>query len=426
MGVGGPLAAGIQGHTNLTVSGGATVNATNSTSNLIGQNAGSSANVIITGADTSVNFLNNRVLSLGTGLKGPSATPDTATNLVLDILDGAALNTGRGNIAPRFIPIDPDEALPGNITATVNVSGQGSEWNMSSGSLTIGDGATNHGILNISDGGKVNITPNSPFFNAGRNSSVGDITIDGAGSALTLSGSAAFATIGRIGTRTVDITNGGKLIVDGFTGTGSRGFQLGRDANTGADGALNITGPGSKLEVRGTRRGFASISRNNYTSGTLNITQGGKVLQNAGAVNFIGRNVGATGEVNVSGAGSEYAAGRLISIGIQSDENSTGGTDTVNVSDSGLVKAKNMRLGYNGALNIESGVQVVLTEGMQVGMDLNPVPPAPAGLATVSVLGAGSKLSSGVPGSGFLIFWERFPCRYQHHRWRLDGGFSLR
>ena len=120
-----------------------------------------------TGADTSVNFLNNRVLSLGTGLKGPSATPDTATNLVLDILDGAALNTGRGNIAPRFFPIDPDEALPGNITATVNVSGQGSEWNMSSGSLTIGDGATNHGILNISDGDKVNITPNNPFFNAG-------------------------------------------------------------------------------------------------------------------------------------------------------------------------------------------------------------------------------------------------------------------
>ena len=167
VGVGGPLAAGIQGHTNLTVSGGATVNATNSTSNLIGQNAGSSANVIITGADTSVNFLNNRVLSLGTGLKGPSATPDAATNVVLDILDGAALNTDRGNIAPRFFPIDPDEALPGNITATVNVSGQGSEWNMSSGSLTIGDGATNHGILNISDGGKVNITPNNPFFNAG-------------------------------------------------------------------------------------------------------------------------------------------------------------------------------------------------------------------------------------------------------------------
>ncbi len=399
VGVGGPLAMGIQGHSNLTVSAGAVVNATNSTSNIFGQNAGSSANITITGQNTSVNFLNNQSLSVGVGNKEISSTPDAATTVTMEILDGAVLNTGRGIIAQQIFAADPND-LPSDITATVTVSGQGSAWNMAdgNGSFAVGQGQTNLGTLNIADGGNVSVTGPSPFMNAGLSGGTGDVNIDGAGSTLTLSGTSAFLTIGRTGTGTLDITNGGSVIIDGAADGTFPGFQAGREAK----GTINVTGSDSTIRVIGPQAGFANIGRNNGSDGTLNIMAGGKVLQNAGAVNFIGRNVGATGEVNVSGAGSEYDGGRFIGVGIQFNETSSGGTGTINVSDNGLVKAELMRLGVNGSLNVKSGGQVVVTEGINTGFDLVPAPAN--GLSVVTVSGAGSKISAGTPGNGFLFF----------------------
>lgn len=352
VGINGPLRIGVQGQSSLSVSGGATVNATNVNPNDFGQNAGSTANITITGAGTSVNFLNNQPLSVGVGLKGLSPTPDAPTNVTLDILDGAILNTGTGFIAKARSTFGPGGPLSENVTGTVTVSGQGSAWNMGSGSFTVGEGLNNLGILNIQDGGKVNIGPLSPFVNAGRSGGTGDINIDGAGSELKVSGVEAFVTIGRSGTGTLDITNGGRVLIEGADDPASPGFQAGRDAL----GTINVTGPGSTIEVTGPRRGFVNIGRNDGGDGRLNITAGGKVLQNTDAVNFIGRNVGSTGQVLVSGTGSEYDGGRFIGIGLLSDEVTNGGTGTLTVEQGGVVKAETVRLGANGTLKGSGGV----------------------------------------------------------------------
>lgn len=178
--------------------------------------------------------------------------------------------------------------------------------------------------------------------------------IDGPGSVLSLKGGGgrgASMTIGRAGTGVLDITNGGKVIIDGGVDGTSPGFQLGRDVNTGADGTINVTGPGSSVEVKGDNRGFVTVGRNNTNNGTLNITAGGRVLLNDGAVSIIGRNAGATGEVLVSGAGSEYDGGQLIGVGVQSDEISDGGVGTLTVEYNGLIEAETVRIGANGTLN---------------------------------------------------------------------------
>ena len=381
VGIGGPLAAGIQGHTNLTISGGATVDATNSTSNNFAQNAGSSATVTITGAGTSVNFLNDQSLAVGVGLKGLSPTPDAPTNATMDILDGAVLNSGGASIAPARRTSDPSDPLSDNVTGTVTVSGTGSAWNMNNGNLTVGQGVNNLGILNIEAGGKVNMTASATFINAGRTDSTGNINIDGIGSELNLiggpvgGGQASFMTIGRSGTGVLDITNGGKVTIDGLVDGTAPGFQIGRDEDTNADGTINVTGPGSMIEIKGDNRGIITVGRNNTTTGALNITAGGKVLQNTDAVNFIGRNAGATGTVLVSGTGSEYDGGRFIGVGVQSDEITNGGVGTLTVENNGLVKAETVRIGTDGTLTGAGGVvdaNVVATAGGTVAPGSSP------------------------------------------------------
>ncbi len=196
------------------------------------------------------------------------------------------------------------------------------------------------------------------FVNLAAGGSNGTMLIDGPSSVLSLKGGGvqgAFMTIGCAGTGVLDITNGGKVIIDGGVVGTSPGFQLGRDVNTGADGTINVTGPGSSIEVKGDNRGFVTVGRNNTNNGALNITAGGKVLLNDGAVSFIGRNASAAGEVPVSGAGSEYDGGRLIGVGVQSDEISDGGVGTLTVENNGLVKAETVRIGANSTLNGAGG-----------------------------------------------------------------------
>lgn len=397
-----PLAMGISGHSNLTVSAGAVVNATNSNVNVFGQRAGSSADITFTGQNTQVNFQNNQTVLVGGGLKGVSTTPDAATTVNFDILDGAVFNSGRAAIAPQLIPGDPNEARPNNITSTVNVSGQGSAWKTTSGSFVVGQGLNNTGKLNISNGGNVDVTADNAFMSVGLSGGTGNVTVDGPNSSITLNGGplnqqAAFLTIGRSGTGTLDLTNGGKVVIDGLAGGNSPGFQIGRDF--GGDGTINITGPNSAIEVKGARRGFATIGRNNNSIGRLNITEGGKVQQNAGALNFVGRNTGSTGEVLVSGAGSEYNGGQLIGIGLQSNQITSGGKGTVTVADSGLVTAEEIRLGADGRLIVESNGQVV-TGSLTAGQDAPGL--TTPGVSTVNITGAGSKVAATNLGVGIV------------------------
>ena len=119
------------------------------------------------------------------------------------------------------------------------------------------------------------------YLNVGRNGGTGTMLISG-GSQLTQSGvgtsqspganGAAFAHIGRNtggggGTGTVTVTDGGSWLItdngdDGRTSEGSPGIALGRGA--GSSGTLTITGAGSKVEIRSTSLNPAIGVGDNY------------------------------------------------------------------------------------------------------------------------------------------------------------------
>jgi hypothetical protein len=176
------------------------------------------------------------------------------------------------------------------------------------------------------------------IVNVGRDGARGTLTIDGAGSRFNMYGTGAAGTtdanaaagmlIGRNGTGTVTVSNGGRLDMSA-TGPTNRspfidiGFQ-----NAGSTGTLNITGANSVVSLTADSSlpgGGATESFNPFVSvgydgsGTLNVSGGGKLLMNGGAVatataarstvlDIGGRSdtiAGGTGIARVTGAGSE-------------------------------------------------------------------------------------------------------------------------
>ncbi len=153
-------------------------------------------------------------------------------------------------------------------TGTLNVSGPDARWErgtLAGGmakDVQIGYNGGN-GTVNVSNGGTVN---HNWWFNVARGAgSVGQISVDGAGSTITQTNGQF--NVGEDGTGSLIITNGGL-----------------------------VTTPNNEF----------TVARNNNSTGTVNIASGGKL--HLGDRAFIGRSGGATGTLNVSGAGSEVTA----------------------------------------------------------------------------------------------------------------------
>jgi T5SS/PEP-CTERM-associated repeat protein len=195
-----------------------------------------------------------------------------------------------------------------NSTGTATVTGTDSEW-LNSADLVVGFGG--NGTLNVLDGALVQ---NFDAVIAGSVGSDGTVLVNGAGS--------EWINMGEI---IVGDDDDGVLIIEagGFVSSsaviGTPAGILG--ANAGSSGTVTVTGPGSQWTT-----GVGDMIVGQEGSGDLTIADGSSVSNHNG---FIGREVGGSGIVTVTGTGSIWTSDLLV-VG-------SSGAGTLTIADGGSV-----------------------------------------------------------------------------------------
>ncbi len=316
-----------------------------------------------TGSSGTINVTGGTVVT--TGLQIAGAQSGGATG-VANISGGAAtsftINTGSGQ---SFVG---DKA---GSFGTLNITGLGTVVNDVSGEdFQVGrDGGT--GNLNVTGGGQLNL---NWWLNVARGAgSAGNVLVDGAGSAINISGPGTggnagrndiHSNIGEDGTGVMTVSNGGA-----FVHNNNPDYRTFVGRNGGSNGTLNVN-TGGTFDVT-----ELSIAGNGGATGLMNIASGGKVTTQNWFV--VGQGGGASGTVNIDGAGSlldtrsplflrNGGAGGDSQIGYQ------GGTGIVNVTNGG--KWQNgwwvniaRDAGSNGTVTVD-GVGSQLIIGQQSGL----------------------------------------------------------
>lgn len=226
---------------------------------------------------------------LGASSQAANLTFSNGDVSLLDVGGSTLTNDGTVTIDDAFA-VD----LAGGARATL--TGTTATWD-NVGDATVGD--TGFGQLTI-NGGSDFIS--SSLYIGDQLNSVGEVNIDGAGSMLT-SDAVGFELgifIGNAGTGTMNITGGG--VARTTDSSGAADWELGVTAD--GHGTLNIDG--------GTAFG-EDVVIGVAGTGHLNITGGGVFNQNLGSTPdaFLGLSAGSSGEVIVSGAGSQWLMRRL-------------------------------------------------------------------------------------------------------------------
>jgi T5SS/PEP-CTERM-associated repeat protein len=294
----------------------------------------------------------------------------------------------------------------GDSIGTINVDGAGStltasdtfgqyssyagnDYSANGASVRIGR-ANSDGYLNVTNGGVVDIenTPGVTFdarlrVGEGQNAQ-GAVLVSGAGSEINVSG---FARIGREGVGTVDIENGGRLIVtnnagiDPVSGNTDGGYYNVNIGRNGGDGTVTVSGNGSFLGTYG-MASRVTVGRDYGSLGTLNVEDGGDV----GTLSLvIGRNEG-TGIVNVDGAGSTISVNDAYgTYGAYNGTNFSALAGGISVGRQGAINAE-LNITGGGAVDVFNTQGVTDDPYINVGRDAGS-----SGLVLVS--GAGSQLN---------------------------------
>ena len=193
-------------------------------------------------------------------------------------------------------------------------------------------GQTGTGMLTIRTGG----TLIDSFAAIGNlPGSTGAVTVTDPGSNWSVAGS---IVAGGQGMGTLTIQNGGTV----NSGGGSVGLSV------GSTGTVTVTGPGSAW-INGPSNG---LNIGSFGTGTLAITNGGRVIDITPLVTNIGNGGGSHGIVRVAGAGSLWSDIAGFNIG-------NFGTGTLTIAEGGNVIAPSVTIatsaGSIGTLNIGAG-----------------------------------------------------------------------
>jgi T5SS/PEP-CTERM-associated repeat protein len=277
--------------------------------------------------------------------------------------------------------------------ATVNLDGFVDFATGNGAALRVGRGVGSTGVLNLQNGAAINIANSLPDSNVilGGTSVApggsGRINMSG-GSTITFTGAASGAGLlvgNQSGTGTMSMT-GNSIVDTGATGTvqvgssagssgnltiggGSKvfantgGIGGGNDINAGGVGSVIVTGAGSQLNLAGDS-GFLGVGRNG--TGSLTVANQGEVV--ATIIN-VGRAAGGVGTMSVNNG--------VINLSGQQ----TSGTQ----SGAGLSIGN---LGGTGSVTITNGSLVTITNTGSAGASLNvggtPLSPLGSGTLTVS------------------------------------------
>ena len=261
-----------------------------------------------------------------------------------------------GNTAPGTLTVDGGSSVDiqrgyvgseSSSEGTATVSGSDSTWEVSSYPLYVGRDGT--GTLNIQDGGLVLV--GSETLVNGRDDTGSSIVFDG-GSLETASILAAAADLQGVGTIK---TKGWVLDADVIVNTSTlvHSFAI-TDPATGKNISLQIDQTGTDLGTVGA--GYRG-------TGTLTINSGGLVKSSGGT---LGYHSGSEGTATVSGSDSTWEVGG-ISVGRY-------GTGTLNIQDGGLVKCSDggylAGLGSEGIATVSgSGSTWEMSDSLNVGLE---------------------------------------------------------
>ena len=194
-------------------------------------------------------------------------------------------------------------------------------------------GEAGGGTLNISNGaaagGPSGSTGVNPWAVVGDDpGSTGAVTVDGAGSTWSQLSDLSIAVSGRA---TMTVSNGGSV--------NSGDSWIGR--NAGSTGKVTVDGNGSTWTNAPNSYSDASGSLyvGNSGSGTLTISNGGKVSSGGYYGDSVGNNAGSTGSITITGSGSKWTSAENLFIGNQGNGTvtvSNGGTGITGVGGAGL------------------------------------------------------------------------------------------
>jgi T5SS/PEP-CTERM-associated repeat protein len=415
LGIGGPggldgrIIVGYNGSGTLLLSGGTTISATGPGAGLLGFGGPavvadtpvlpSNGTAVVTGHRTQWTTGTLRVGHVGTGM--------------LTISDGGVVNT-TGNLPAGFTAASSILGTFSGASGAVTVTGARSTLSVV-GRLAVGDGNPTRGnfgpatgFLNIVNGGLVQSAGATiGNFGPARDAvpAIGVTNIDGRGSRWDSFGPPAGFTrlpfdVGRSGSGTVNITNGGRLLHDG-TPAEVPGAMLNLGFQLGSTAMVTVSGPESRLEVQGpsdaaqtelidgvllSRAVVANVGYNGR--GQLNISDGAHVRIHgtdvvtsapAGFLN-IGRNPGSVGDVVVSGT---LRVATAIGIATAADlplaTAPPGGVGTLAVASDGKVRTQGIRIGPGGTLtgdgsiigNVVNAGGVIAPRGLTIAGDFS-------------------------------------------------------
>jgi T5SS/PEP-CTERM-associated repeat protein len=329
------LQVGNWGVGSLMVSDGAVIDAalntgvcpTGTCNSFIGNGAGSTATLTITGAGSEVSAVRSFVVGQAAvftqAINGfDFGTPGGTTNAFVNVLAGGTLRTQRVTVGqgPTTAAATGTEKGFG----TVIVDGVGSRWlagrntvDNTAASFVAGNGAGGHASITVRNGGQLAVDGSggsASVFDAlilGTNGGQGELTVTGAGSSVSVAGANPFLGVGRSGAG----SQGTFSVLAGATAS-AMFMSVGRD---GAAGTLLVDGAGSQLSLAGVGTtgvagaAFANIGRGGGT-GAATVSNGGRLVVSDGGADSrpgngspgiaVGQDAGSSGLLTISGAGS--------------------------------------------------------------------------------------------------------------------------
>ena len=289
--------------------------------NFIGGAAGSDGSFTITGAGSQAAFLRGFFVG-GVSVFAPPidtfslGTPGGSTQGRVNVLNGGTLTTDSATLG--LAPNGASALGTERSFADVVIRGAGSVWAVTGPTLEAGGSffvTAEHrnawATLDISQGGRLRIEGRSGFTNAVNLTGNGgrtDALVTGANSRIEFTGESGVLQVGRaLGSATLDVRDGAEVRGMGYV-------SVGRD---GSFGTLAIDGAGSRFLVDGTLSAAANgvatvatmdIGRNG--TGVVNVSNGG-VLElrattaaGAGPQLSLGRGAGAAGTLSIGSGAS--------------------------------------------------------------------------------------------------------------------------
>lgn len=362
--------------------------------------------------------IDNATLSIGDDLV---ISNSGGANATLSLVNGAVLNIGGGTEAGFFGSGLTIGQGTGTGTATINNSTVLIDRNTDVGEVRLTVGRGGNGSLLIENGASVTVQDLSGEIGLlGDGVTVGEanpglaaaglLTVDGTGTNLTINTADLGALVAGVSANGIDSAVGVINVLNGatidITGTGfNSGINLGRGGNS--SGTVNVSGVGSTINVLGPQ-GVVGVAVDfggevGDGVGVFNISDQGVVNVNGltpGQGFFsVGRGTG-DGTLAVNTGGILNVDGAMFISTATNNNSSQSGT--VNITNTGIINARQVVLGNRGAVNIDgAGSQYNIGDEILIGS-------GDGGISTLSVtngasLDIGGGAESGLAGSRLAI-----------------------